>query len=88
MVGSDIFCNIMWLHFAKSSVIRQRLPLVIKNIWNHYLRPSGVDELICFHDECYGTYTHLAPAFGIEVPFKPVHLFEYLHGQLVELRAE
>jgi Fe-S oxidoreductase len=86
--GNDIFCNIMWLHFGKSSVIRERLPMVIENIWKHYLEPSGVDELVCFHDECYGTYTHLAPAYGIEVPFKPIHLFEYLHGRLVELKAE
>jgi Fe-S oxidoreductase len=45
-----------------------------------------VDELICFHDECYATYTHLAPAFGIQVPFKPVHLFDYLIGRLDQLK--
>jgi Fe-S oxidoreductase len=88
IVGSDIFCNIMWLHFAKNSVIRERLPQVIRNIEDHYLRGSGVDELICFHDECYGTYTHLAPSFGIEVPFKPIHLFEYLTRKLTQLRSE
>lgn len=86
IVGSDIFCNIMWLHFAKNSVIRERVPQMIDNIWNYYLRDSGVDELICFHDECYGTYTQLAPAFGMEVPFKPVHLFEYLTRRLDELQ--
>ena len=88
IVGSDVFCNIMWLHFAKSSVIRERLPQVIQNIENYYLKESGVDELICFHDECYGTYTHLAPSFGIEVPFKPIHLFEYLTKKLTQLRSE
>ncbi len=86
IVGSDIFCNIMWLHFAKNSVIRERVPQMIDNIWTYYLRESGVDELICFHDECYGTYTQLAPAFGMEVPFKPVHLFEYLTRRLDELQ--
>ncbi len=88
IAGHDIFCNIMWLHFAKNSVIRERLPLVIENIHRNFLDGSGVDELICFHDECYGTFTHLAPAFGIEVPFKPVHLFEYLAGKLTELKGE
>jgi len=87
IVGSDIFCNIMWLHFAKNSVIRKRLPQMIQNIWDYYLRDSGVKELICFHDECYGAYTHLAPAFGMEVPFKPVHLYEYLTGRLDELKG-
>lgn len=88
MVGSDLFCNIMWLHFAKNSVIRERLPTVIDNIQRYYLEGSGVDEIICFHDECYGTFTHLAPAFGIDVPFKSVHLFEYLAKRLDELKDE
>jgi Fe-S oxidoreductase len=86
--GSDIFCNIMWLHFAKNSVIRERLPEVIENIQNYYLKGSGVEELVCFHDECYGAFTHLAPAFSIEVPFKSVHLFEYLARRLTELKSE
>ena len=85
--GSDIFCNVMWLHFAKNSVIRERLPRVIANIMNYHLKDSGVDELICFHDECYGTYTRIAPAFGIEVPFKPVHVFEFLARRLTELKS-
>ena len=88
IVGSDIFCNIMWLHFGKNSVIRERLPRMIDNIWNFYLKDSGVDELVCFHDECYGTYTRLAPAFGMKVPFKSVHLFEYLSARLDHLKDQ
>jgi Fe-S oxidoreductase len=84
----DIFCNIMWLHFAKNSVIRDRLPFVIDTIQKNYLQGSGVDELVCFHDECYGTFTHLAPAFGIDVPFRAVHLFEFLTNRLTELKAD
>jgi len=82
IMGSDVFCNIMWLHFAKNSVIRERLPRVIDNIWQCYLKDSGVEELICFHDECYATFSHLAPAFNIDVPFKPVHVFEYISDRL------
>ena len=88
IVGSDIFCNIMWLHFARNSVIRERLPKMIDNIWNYYLKDSGIDELVCFHDECYGTFTQLAPVFGIDVPFKSVHLFEYLSKKLDELKDD
>lgn len=88
IVGSDVFCNIMWLHFGKNSVIRERLPEMIANIWEHYLKDSGVKELICFHDECYGAYTHLAPAFGLTVPFQPIHLFEYLTRRLDELKDQ
>jgi len=82
IVGSDVFCNIMWLHFARNSVIREQLPRIIDNIWHFYLRDSGVAELICFHDECYAAFAHLAPAFNMEVPFKPVHVFEYISGRL------
>ncbi|MFO8031932.1 MAG: (Fe-S)-binding protein [Desulfohalobiaceae bacterium] len=85
--GSDIFCNIMWLHFAKNSVIRERLPRVIENIWELYLRDNNIDELVCYHDECYAAFTQLAPAFGIEVPFRCLHLFEYLCQRLDELQA-
>jgi len=86
IVGSDIFCNVMWLHFARNSVIRERLPRVIENIWDFYLKDSDVDELICFHDECYATFTHLAPAFNIQVPFKPIHVFAYISQRLDELK--
>ncbi len=84
--GSDVFCNIMWLHFARNSVIRERLPRVIDNIWQCYLKDSGVEELICFHDECYAAFSHLAPAFNIDVPFKPRHVFEYISDRLDVLK--
>lgn len=86
--GNDIFCNIMWLHFAKNSVIRERVPQAMERIRSYFLEQSGIEEVICFHDECYGTYTQLAPAFGMTVPFRPVHLFEYLNRRLDELKDE
>jgi Fe-S oxidoreductase len=86
--GSDVFCNLMFLHFARNSAIKERLPLIIDNIMNYYLKRNNIEELICFHDECYGTYTKWAPAFGIEVPFKPVHLFDYFRRRLTELKNE
>jgi Fe-S oxidoreductase len=61
---------------------------MIDNIMNFYLKDSGVDEIVCFHDECHGAFTKLAPAFGIEVPFKSVHLFEYLTKRLTELKKD
>ncbi|OQX61441.1 MAG: hypothetical protein B5M56_08895 [Desulfococcus sp. 4484_241] len=83
--GTDIFCNIMWLHFAKNSVIRERVPMAIDNIMSFFLKDSNIDELVCFHDECYGAYTTLAKAYGIDVPFRPVHLFEYINRRLDDM---
>lgn len=75
------FCQLMYLHYARSSVIKERLPGIIGTINGH--KPT---EVICFHDECYGTYTSYCSAVGIEVPFKPVHFFEFLYRRLTELK--
>jgi Fe-S oxidoreductase len=77
------FCQLMYLHFARSSVIKERLPGVIKTIAKH-----KVTEVVCFHDECYGTFTSYCPAVNIDVPFKPIHLFEYLYNRLNDLKGE
>jgi Fe-S oxidoreductase len=53
-----------------------------------YLKDSGTDELVCFHDECYGTYTSWAGAYGIEPPFRPIHLFDYIHKRLLALKGQ
>jgi len=77
------FCQLMYLHFGRTSVINERLEKIIDTIAAHQ-----VEEVVHFHDECYGTYTHYAPAFGIEVPFKSIHLFEFLYDRLIELRDQ
>lgn len=79
MLGRDLFCNLVYLHFAKSSVIKERVPRVIENFAR-----CNIKELVCFHDECYALYASWAPAYGLEVPFKPVHLFQYLIDKLKE----
>ncbi|HXZ30162.1 MAG TPA: (Fe-S)-binding protein, partial [Dehalococcoidia bacterium] len=79
--GQEFFCNAVYLHYAKASLIKDRLPKIVENIKN-----QGIKELICLHDECYGTFTSLAPAYGIDIPFKPIHYYEYLYGRLNELK--
>lgn len=77
------FCQLMYLHFAKTSVINERLGKVIETIAAH-----GVSEVVHFHDECYGTYTSYAPAFGIDVPFDSIHLFDHLYRRLIDLKDD
>jgi hypothetical protein len=81
--GQEFFCNVVYIHFANTSIIKERLPVVMENF-----RKLGVKEVICMHDECYGSFAHLAPAYGIDVPFKPIHYFEYLYNRLKELSNE
>ena len=78
-----LFCQLMYLHYARTSVINERLPRIIENIAKH-----DVKEVIFFHDECYGAFASYAPAYGIEVPFKPIHFLEYLYNRLKELADE
>jgi Fe-S oxidoreductase len=76
------FCQLMYLHYARTSVIKERLPKIIETVKKH-----KITDMICFHDECYGTYTSYCPAVGMDVPFKPIHLFEYLYNRLNELKG-
>jgi ferredoxin len=82
-MGQEFFCNVVYLHFAKASVVKKRLPKVIENI-----AELGAKEIIMLHDECYSSFTSLASAYGIEVPFKVTHYFEYLYNKLKELNGE
>ncbi len=79
--GQEFFCNVVYIHFADTKVFKERLPRVIENISN-----LGVKEVIFLHDECYAAFTSLAPAYGMEIPFKPVHYFEYLYKRLTALQ--
>jgi len=79
--GPEFMCPAVHSHFAKMSVIKERLPQVIANFVK-----LGVKEVICLHDECYGTFTSIAPAYGIEVPFTPVYYMDYLLTRLDELK--
>jgi len=78
--GQEFFCNVVYIHFANTAIIKERLPVVIDNF-----RKLGVEEVVCMHDECYGAFASLAPAYGMEVPFRPIHYFEYLYNRLKEL---
>lgn len=81
--GQEFFCNVVYIHFANTSIIKERLPMVIDNF-----KKLGVQEVVCMHDECFGSFASLAPAYGIEVPFKSIHYFEYLYNRLERLGDE
>jgi Fe-S oxidoreductase len=81
--GRAFFCNLQYHHMARDSVVRERLPIIMDNIKRH-----GIKELICWHDECYGLWTSYCQRNNIEVPFKPIHLFEYVYNYLKEHESE
>jgi Fe-S oxidoreductase len=79
--GQEFFCNAVYLHYAKLSIIKDRLPKIVENIKN-----QGIKELVCLHDECYGTFTSLISAYDIDLPFKPIHYYEFLYNRLRDLK--
>ena len=79
--GAEFMCPAVHTHFARMSVIKERLPVVIDNFVK-----LGAKEVICLHDECYGTFTSIASAYGMEVPFKPVYYMDFLLERMHELR--
>ncbi|MCL5122939.1 MAG: (Fe-S)-binding protein [Deltaproteobacteria bacterium] len=83
VLGAEFMCPAVHTHFARMSVVKERLPKVVNNFVK-----LGVKEVICLHDECYGTYTSIAPAYGIDVPFKPVYYMDFLLKRLNELKNQ
>jgi Fe-S oxidoreductase len=71
--GADYFCTVGYIHLGKPSVVKQEAKRFIDN-----LAALGGKEVVCFHDDCYAMLTTLADQFGLKVPFRPVHIFEYL----------
>ncbi|MBI4765660.1 MAG: (Fe-S)-binding protein [Deltaproteobacteria bacterium] len=81
--GAEFMCPAVHTHFARMSVVKERLPVVIDNFVK-----LGVKEVICLHDECYGTFTSIAPAYGMEVPFKPSYYLDFLLERLQEMKEK
>ena len=77
--GLPYFCNVVFLHLGSESIIKERINKVIDN-----LAQSGAEEIIFFHEDCYALFTDMASKYGLDVPFKAVHLIEYLRDYLKE----
>jgi len=84
--GLHYFCNLVYQHVAKPSIIKERLPIVLENFKK--LGVKKTTEVICWHDECYGLYTSYCQRNDLEVPFKPVHIFEYVYDYLVKNKSK
>lgn len=71
--GGDYFCKIGWIHLGKPSEVKNGIQKFVDN-----LAKTGAKEIICFHDDCYAMLTAKAREFGVKLPFKPIHIIEYL----------
>ena len=73
--GGDYFCQIGGYHGGIPSMVRDNAQKFIDNLAK--VVPDD-NYLICFHDDCFMMLEHYAKDFGIEVPFKYIHIIEYL----------
>jgi hypothetical protein len=75
--GEDYFCYIGWVHVGMSSPIDKGIRSFIDN-----LAATGQKEIVFAHDDCYATATTKAKQYGIKVPFRPIHILEYLRDEM------
>lgn len=83
VLGAEFMCPAVHTHFAKMSVVKERLPMVLEN-----LRKRNAKRVVCLHDECYATFHSIAPAYGMKVPFEPIHYMDYIVERLDDMRDE
>lgn len=71
--GKPYFCWVLFSHLGAASIQKKHAAEFVQR-----LARTGAKEVVCFHDDCYALLARLAPDYGLEVPFRPVHLSEYL----------
>ena len=67
------------IHIGQENYMRDTLQAKVDA-----LAETGFDEIIMFHDDCYGAYTTKAMEYNIDVPFKVKHYVQYLVDYLEE----
>ncbi|MFX1315800.1 MAG: heterodisulfide reductase-related iron-sulfur binding cluster [Promethearchaeota archaeon] len=77
--GGKYFCYFGWIHGGKPSMLKENAQKFVDN-----LTKTGAKEIILFHDDCYAMLANKVKEYGIEVPFKPIHIIEYLRDYVKE----
>jgi len=75
--GGEYFCKIGWVHLGKESPVRNGAKAVVEK-----LAESNAKEIIFYHDDCYAMMATKVKEYGIDLPFKPIHIIEYLLSYL------
>ena len=71
--GKPYFCWGLFSHMGGATIQKQNARTFVDR-----LASTGAEEIICFHVDCYSMLARVVPDFGIDVPFQPIHLAEYL----------
>ena len=71
--GKPFLCWSGFPHLGAPSVQRKHLATMVER-----LALTKAKEIVCFHVDCYSALVRTTHDSGIDVPFRPVHLAEYL----------
>lgn len=74
--GGEYFCLIGYVHVGKESPIEKGAKKFIDKM------ASLGKDIVFLHDDCYAMVHAKIKDYGIAVPFKYMHLFEYLRNYL------
>jgi Fe-S oxidoreductase len=80
--GGDYFCQIGYIHIGMESPMRDGARAFVDN-----LAAVGAREIVFIHDDCYAALEVKAPEYGVKVPFRAIHIFEYLRDYLRDHRS-
>ncbi|RJP26839.1 MAG: (Fe-S)-binding protein [Actinobacteria bacterium] len=81
--GGDYFCNMGWVHLGYETPVREGAQRVVDN-----LSATGATEIVFYHDDCYALLAAMVKDYGVEIPFRPVHIIEYLLDYVKEHGGE
>lgn len=81
--GGEFFCNIGWIHAGKESPVRDGAQAIVDK-----LAETKAKEIVFYHDDCYALMATKAKKYGIDLPFKPSHIIEYLLNYLKDNREQ
>jgi Fe-S oxidoreductase len=75
--GGEYFCKIGWIHAGKETSVRDGAQAVVDK-----LAETKAEEIIFYHDDCYALMATKVKEYGIDLPFQPIHIIEYLLNYL------
>ncbi|MFO8048436.1 MAG: (Fe-S)-binding protein [Desulfosudaceae bacterium] len=81
--GTHFFCHLIYPHLGNESLLRKKLPELLAKY-----AELEAETIIFAHDDCYAVMTDAVPRHGLELSFKPVHLYEYLRDTLKQRQSE
>jgi len=74
--GGEYFCYVGYVHAGMETPIAENARKFIDNV------AKLGDEIIFLHDDCYAMVDAKVKDYGIEVPFKYMHILEYMRNYL------